>query len=123
MNVKGIHHCLYFGVPLLLKNGGGAILNLASIASKIGIPDRFAYSMSKGAALSMTLSVARDYVSKGIRCNCLCPARIHTPFVDGFLAENYPDCKEEVSKALRIPANRPHGETRGSCGSRRLPLF
>jgi len=99
VNVKGIYHCLHFGVPLLLKKGG-VILNLASIASKIGIQDRFAYSMSKGAALAMTLSVARDYVDKGIRCNCLCPARIHTPFVDGFLEKNYPANKEEMFRKL-----------------------
>lgn len=91
VNVKGIYHCLHFGVPKMLASGGGAIVNLASIASKVGIKDRFAYSMSKGAALSMTLSVARDYVDKNIRCNCVCPARVHTPFVDGFLEKNYPE--------------------------------
>src|SRR5438067_211155 len=91
VNVKGVYHCLHFGVPKMLVQGGGVILNMASIASKIGIPDRFAYSMSKGAVLTMTLSVARGYVDKGIRCNCLCPARVHTPFVDGFLEKNYPD--------------------------------
>ena len=84
----------------MLRRGGGVILNLASIASKIGIQDRFAYSMSKGAVFSMTLSVARDYVDKGIRCNCICPARIHTPFVDGFLEKNYPDSKDEMFKKL-----------------------
>jgi len=90
VNVKGIYHCLHFAIPKMLKNGG-AIVNLASIASKVGIQDRFAYSMSKGAAYSMTLSIARDYVDKGIRCNCVCPARVHTPFVDGYLEKNYPE--------------------------------
>lgn len=100
VNVKGAYHCLHFAVPLLLQNGGGAILNLASIASKIGLQDRFAYSMSKGAVLSMTLSVARDYVDKGIRCNCICPARVHTPFVDGFLEKNYPTEKAAMFEKL-----------------------
>ncbi|HRJ72046.1 MAG TPA: SDR family oxidoreductase [Terrimicrobiaceae bacterium] len=100
VNVKGVYHCLHFAVPLLLKKGRGVILNMASIASKIGILDRFAYSMSKGAVLAMTLSVARDYVDKGIRCNCLCPARIHTPFVDGYLEKNYPDRKDEMFQKL-----------------------
>lgn len=100
VNVKGVYHCLHFGIPRLLQNGGGVILNMASIASKIGLYDRFAYSMSKGAVFSMTLSVAKDYVNKGIRCNCLCPARIHTPFVDGFLKKNYPDQQEEMFKKL-----------------------
>ena len=89
VNVKGVYHCLHFAIPKMVAQGGGAVLNLASIASKIGIQDRFAYSMSKGAAYTMTLSIARDYVDKGIRANCICPARVHTPFVDGYLAKNY----------------------------------
>lgn len=100
VNVKGIYHCLHIGVPMMVSSGKGVILNLASIASKIGIQDRFAYSMSKGAVLAMTLSVARDYVAKGVRCNCLCPARIHTPFVDGFLEKNYPESKAEMFEKL-----------------------
>ena len=91
VNVKGVYHCLHLAIPRMLAHGGGSIVNLASIASKIGIQDRFAYSMSKGAAYAMTLSVARDYVDKGIRCNCVCPARVHTPFVDGYLEKNYPE--------------------------------
>lgn len=100
VNVKGVYHCLHFGVPLLLEQGGGSILNMGSIASKIGLKERFAYSMTKGAVFAMTLSVARDYVDKGIRCNCVCPARIHTPFVDGYLEKNYRDRKEEVFREL-----------------------
>ena len=80
--------------------GRGVILNLCSVAAKIGIPDRFAYSMSKGAVLAMTLSVARDYVDKGIRCNCICPARVHTPFVDDFIARHYPGREAEVFSKL-----------------------
>lgn len=101
INVKGVYHCLHFGVKKIRESGGGAIVNLASIASKIGILDRFAYSMTKGAVLTMTLSVARDYVDKGIRCNCVCPARVHTPFVDGYLSNNYPeDQREQVFQTL-----------------------
>lgn len=107
VNVKGVYHALHFGVPLLRRSGGGAILNLASVAAKIGIVDRFAYSMSKGAVLAMTLSVARDCVEQKIRCNCLCPARIHTPFVDGFLKENYPTEKERMFH--RLSAFQPIG--------------
>ncbi|MGJ8655957.1 MAG: SDR family NAD(P)-dependent oxidoreductase [Akkermansiaceae bacterium] len=93
VNVKGVYHCLHFALPKMVANGGGAIVNLASIASKVGIQDRFAYSMSKGAAHAMTLSVARDYIDKGVRCNCVCPARVHTPFVDGYLEKNYPEAE------------------------------
>lgn len=100
VNVKGAYHTLHFGIPKLLARGGGVVLNLASIASKVGLQDRFAYSMTKGAVLSMTLSVARDFVDKKIRCNCLCPARVHTPFVDGFIAKNYPGKEAETFQKL-----------------------
>lgn len=100
VNVKGMYHCLHAIVPGMKERGSGVILNLASIASKIGLDDRFAYSMSKGAALAMTMSVAKDYANAGIRCNCICPARVHTPFVDDFLEKHYPDNKEEMFEKL-----------------------
>jgi NAD(P)-dependent dehydrogenase (short-subunit alcohol dehydrogenase family) len=100
VNVRGVYHGLHFGVPKLLAAGGGAIVNLASTLSKIAVPDRFAYAMSKGAVFSMTLSVARDFVVKKIRCNCVCPARVHTPFVDGYLAKNYPGKEKEMFATL-----------------------
>jgi NAD(P)-dependent dehydrogenase (short-subunit alcohol dehydrogenase family) len=100
VNVKGVHLCSQAGVPMMLRGGGGVILNLASIASLIGLTDRFAYSMSKGAVLAMTRSIAVDYVKQGIRCNCVCPARVHTPFVDGFLRDAYPGREQEMFKEL-----------------------
>ena len=99
VNIKGVYNCLQAAVAAMKENGG-SIINMASIASKIGIADRFAYSMSKGAVLSMTLSIAKDFINDGIRCNCICPARIHTPFVDGYLEKNYPDSKDEKFKEL-----------------------
>ena len=99
VNVKGVYNCLRSGVAAM-KDRGGAILNIASVASVVGIPDRFAYSMSKGAVLTMTYSVAADYVGKGIRCNAISPARVHTPFVDGFLAKNYPGAEREMFDKL-----------------------
>ncbi|GAA4909412.1 SDR family oxidoreductase [Mucilaginibacter defluvii] len=100
VNVKGAYNCLYAAVPLMKQNGGGAILNMASIAAHVGITDRFAYSMSKGAIFAMTLSVARDYLKDNIRCNSISPARVHTPFVDGFIAKNYPDNQAEIFEKL-----------------------
>lgn len=73
---------------------------MASIASLVGVPERFAYSMTKGAVLTMTMSIAVDYVKQNIRCNCICPARIHTPFVDQFVATNYAGREEAVMKEL-----------------------
>ena len=99
VNVKGVYNCLHEALPLL-KSKGGAILNLASIANNIGLPDRFAYSMTKGAVLGITLSVARDYLQNNIRCNCISPARVHTPFVDGFLQKNYPGKEAEMFEKL-----------------------
>jgi 2-keto-3-deoxy-L-fuconate dehydrogenase len=99
VNVKGVYNCLKLGV-VAMKGRGGAILNVASVAATAGIADRFAYSMSKGAVLTMTLSVARDYIHQQIRCNCISPARVHTPFVDGFLARNYPGREAEVFDQL-----------------------
>lgn len=107
VNVKGVYHGLHFGVPRLLAAGGGAIVNVASIASKIALQDRFAYGMSKGAVLTMTLSVARDFIDRGIRCNCVCPARVHTPFVDGYLAKNYPGQEKEMF--AKLSAAQPIG--------------
>lgn len=100
VNVKGVFNCLQAGVSVMKKQGSGAILNLASIANNVGLADRFAYSMSKGAVYAMTLSVARDYIQNGIRCNCISPARVHTPFVDGFLQKNYPGREAEMFEKL-----------------------
>ena len=109
VNTKGIFLCLQKVIPIFVKNGGGVILNLASIASRLGISDRFAYSASKGAVLSMTLSVAKDYVDQGIRCNCLCPGRVHTPFVDGFLEKYYPVEEERNNKFTELSKYQPIG--------------
>jgi len=99
VNVKGVYNCLHAVIPHMVAKGG-VIVNMASIASVLGISDRFAYSMSKGAVYSMTLSVAKDFLKDGIRCNSIGPARIHTPFVDGFLADNYPGKEAEMFEAL-----------------------
>jgi NAD(P)-dependent dehydrogenase (short-subunit alcohol dehydrogenase family) len=99
VNVKGVYNCLKAAVPVM-KERGGVILNIASVASTVGIPDRFAYSMTKGAVLTMTYSVARDYVAHKIRCNCIAPGRVHTPFVDGFLAAHYPGREREMFETL-----------------------
>lgn len=107
VNVKGSFLITKKVIPKMKAAGGGAILNMASVAATMGLPDRFAYSMTKGAMLSMTLSIARDYVADGIRCNCLSPGRVHTPFVDGFLAKNYPGQEKEMF--AKLAATQPIG--------------
>jgi 2-keto-3-deoxy-L-fuconate dehydrogenase len=100
VNVKGVYNCLLATIPHLKSNGGGVILNMASIAATVGIPDRFAYSTAKGAVFSMTLSVAKDYLADNIRCNSISPARVHTPFVDGFISKTYPGKEAEMFEKL-----------------------
>ena len=100
VNVKGIFNVLSVIIPLMKERRKGVIVNMASVASSVGIADRFAYSMSKGAVMSMTYSIAKDYIDYGIRCNCVSPSRVHTPFVDNFIAKNYPDNAEEMFDKL-----------------------
>jgi len=100
VNVKGVYHCMRAGIERMKEGGGGVILNMASVAASVGIADRFAYSMSKGAVLAMTYSAAKDYAAHNIRVVSISPARIHTPFVDGFLEANYPGREEEMFAKL-----------------------
>ena len=100
VNVKGVYNCIHAAIAQLRKAGGGSIINMASIAAVIGLPDRFAYSAAKGAVYAMTMNVAKDYIAENIRCNSVSPARIHTPFVDGFIAKNYPGKEKEMFDKL-----------------------
>ena len=100
VNVRGTYLCMQAAVQRMSPRGSGVILNMASIAATSGLKDRFAYSMTKGAVLAMTLSAAKDCLPLGIRCNCISPARVHTPFVDGFLAKTYPGREEEMMATL-----------------------
>jgi NAD(P)-dependent dehydrogenase (short-subunit alcohol dehydrogenase family) len=100
VNVKGYYNCIHAAIRHMKSRGGGVVLNIASVAGSAGLLDRFAYSTSKGAVIAMTYSVARDYISHKIRCNSISPARIHTPFVDGFLEKNYPGREQEMYEKL-----------------------
>ena len=99
-NIKGYFNCMQAAILKMKPQHSGVILNMASVSALVGIQDRFAYSMSKGAVLAMTLSVAKDYINEGIRCNSISPARVHTPFVDGYLNKTYPNNKEEMFEKL-----------------------
>lgn len=100
VNVKGAYNCSLAAIKIMKAGDGGCIINLASAASSVGLADRFAYSMTKGAILTMTYSIAKDYVDQGIRCNSIAPGRVHTPFVDGFIKENYPGNEKEMFEKL-----------------------
>lgn len=107
VNVFGVANCLRSTLKFMAADGGGAILNLASVVAVMGITDRFAYATSKGAVLAMTYAVARDFLDKGVRCNALLPGRVHTPFVDGFIAKNYP--RREAEMFDRLSKTQPVG--------------
>jgi NAD(P)-dependent dehydrogenase (short-subunit alcohol dehydrogenase family) len=100
VNVKGVFLCSRAAIPAMMRGGGGVVLNMDSIAALVGVPERLAYSTTKGAVLSMTRSIAVDYMKKKIRCNCICPARVHTPFVDGYVRKNYPGRETEIYRQL-----------------------
>ncbi len=107
VNVKGVYNCTHAVIGAMRERRSGVVLNMASIAASSGIADRFAYSMTKGAVLAMTYQVAKDYAQFGVRCVSISPARIHTPFVDGYLREHYPGQEEEVF--ARLSATQPIG--------------
>ena len=100
VNVKGVYNGIHVCIGHMKTSGGGVILNMASIAGTAALADRFAYSMSKGAVVAMTYSVAKDYVEHNVRCNCISPARVHTPFVDDYLRKNYPGRESEMFEKL-----------------------
>ncbi len=100
VNIKSVYSCLHFAIPLMKKSGGGAIVNMASVASLVGLADRFAYTMTKGAIHSLTFSIAKDYINDNIRCNSVGPGRVHTPFVDNYLTQNYPGQETEMFEKL-----------------------
>jgi len=100
VNVKGVYNCLKAAIPFMKEKKNGVIINMASIASSVGLSDRFAYSMTKGAVLTMTYSIAKDYLDYNIRCNSISPARVHTTFVDNFIAKNYPGREKEMFQNL-----------------------
>jgi NAD(P)-dependent dehydrogenase (short-subunit alcohol dehydrogenase family) len=107
INVKGVYNCIHAAIGHMRSQGGGVILNMASIAGTAALADRFAYSMSKGAVVAMTYSVAKDYLAHKIRCNCISPARVHTPFVDGYLRKNYPGREQDMFQ--KLSASQPIG--------------
>ena len=121
VNVKGAYNALYACIPMMKQQGAGVILNLASIAALVGISDRFAYSMSKGAIHAMSMSVARDYMKYNIRSNSISPARVHTPFVDGFIAKNYPG--KEVEMFEKLSDSQPIGRMAKPEEIAKLALF
>lgn len=100
VNVEGLFNVTKAFLPGMIEQGGGTVLNMASLASVHAMHERFAYSSSKAAIAMMTRSIAVDYVKDGIRANCICPARVHTPFIENYLKKYYPGEEKERFEAL-----------------------
>jgi NAD(P)-dependent dehydrogenase (short-subunit alcohol dehydrogenase family) len=109
VNAKGTFLCSKYAVQLMIGQNppGGVLVNIASVAGQIAVDRRFAYGASKGAILSMTRSIAIDFVSQGIRANAISPGTIHTSFVEGYLERSFAANKDEVRQQLH--ARQPLG--------------
>ncbi len=80
INARAMFRTIKAALPGMLERGHGNIINIASVASSLmGVPNRFVYAASKAAVIGLTKSVAKDFVTKGIRCNCICPGTVDSP--------------------------------------------
>jgi 2-keto-3-deoxy-L-fuconate dehydrogenase len=83
LNVRSMIRTIRAVLPGMLERGDGSIINMASVAGSVkGVPNRFAYGVTKAAVVGLTKAVAADYVAKGIRCNCICPGTVESPSLD-----------------------------------------
>lgn len=103
VNLKGVWNCCKYGIPELLKAGGGSVINIASFVALMGctVPQD-AYTASKGAVLSLTRSLAVQYGRRGIRANAICPGPVLTPLLEGL----FPSEEERLKRLNRIPLGR-----------------
>jgi 2-keto-3-deoxy-L-fuconate dehydrogenase len=109
VNIYGVYHCSQAAVNQMLSQDpqGGVIVNIASVAGQVSVARRFAYCATKGSVISMTQSTAMDYIDRGIRCNCICPGTIESPFVEAYLNKYHQGEIEETRKQLH--ARQPIG--------------
>jgi 2-keto-3-deoxy-L-fuconate dehydrogenase len=109
VNTTGVFLCSKYAVKQMVEQEpqGGVLVNIASVAGMIAVDRRFPYGASKGAVISMTRSIAMDFVDKNIRANAICPGTVHTPFVEGYLERSFPDKKDEMRQQLH--ARQPIG--------------
>ncbi len=105
VNLKGTFFGIKYAVPAMRESRGGSIVNMASVAALVGVPDRAAYCAAKGGILALTRAAAIDHVSEGIRVNCIAPGTVDTPWIDRITA-GYDDPEEARA---RMEARQPHG--------------
>ncbi|WP_428538352.1 SDR family oxidoreductase [Rhodopila sp.] len=110
LNCRSMFRTMQAFLPGMLARGGGAIINMASVASSVkGVANRFIYSASKAAVIGMTRSVATDFVTRGIRCNCLCPGTVATPSLDERIAANAAAAGSVDAARAAFVARQPMG--------------
>jgi NAD(P)-dependent dehydrogenase (short-subunit alcohol dehydrogenase family) len=107
INIKGVYHGSLHAVRHFREQGGGLVLNIASVAGLVAVERRFAYCATKGAVVAMTRELAIDYVGANIRCNAIAPGTVHTPFVDAYLQKNHAHEIDEMMAKLH--ARQPLG--------------
>jgi NAD(P)-dependent dehydrogenase (short-subunit alcohol dehydrogenase family) len=105
VNVRGVFLCCKHAIKQMQKNGGGTIVNVASVVAAVGIRNRAAYVASKGAVAAMTRSIALDYVASHIRCNAIAPGTIDTPYYTEILAK----AADPVAIRKGLEARQPMG--------------
>ncbi|OED37691.1 NAD(P)-dependent oxidoreductase [Chromatiales bacterium (ex Bugula neritina AB1)] len=107
LNVRSMYYTISAALPAMLQNGGGSIINMSSVASSLkGVPNRFVYTTTKAAVLGLTKSVAADYVTRGIRCNAICPGTIESPSLHERLAATGDYEKAMIDFVARQPMGR-----------------
>ena len=100
INLNGVFHGLKYGIPALLLNGGGSIINTASTAGVNGYPGMPAYSASKSGVIQLTKTAAAEYARKGVRVNCICPGGIFTPLVERFTTGLAPEVVKKLVESV-----------------------
>lgn len=106
VNVRGVFLGCKHAVPIMLRQGGGVIINMASVAGLVGLPDRTGYCASKGAVIALTRAVSADFIGQGIRVNCICPGTIDSPWVER-VTRAYPDpAQARAAMVARQPVGR-----------------
>ena len=120
LNVRSMFRTMQAFLPGMLARGSGVILNMASVSSSLkGVPNRFIYSATKAAVIGMTKSVATDYITHGIRCNCLCPGTVLTPSLEERIAANAAQAGSVAGGAPGVRRSPADGPARHAGGDRR----
>ncbi len=106
VNVKSVYLGCKYAIPHMVEQGGGAIINTASVAGMVGLVKRASYSASKGAVIALTRQVAIEYVERGIRVNCLCPGTVDSPWVGRLLDQADDPAAARAALVARQPVGR-----------------